>query len=156
MIVTHNAVSKISTSTHQSIWDSKHFAGTYHFVEIAKWTVLTSHTESRGITASSDLDVLCTIQTVLYLHHQESAASAFASVHLWTPQAYFLSPIMWPPKKGASSIMTSLYSTADPSSMPNHTTSPAWGACIVKSGLAVISILRPFTAPRMAMQFKMN
>lgn len=43
--------------------------------------------------------------------------------------AYLLSPMMWPPKKGASSTTFCRYSTGEPSSTRISTTSPAWGAC---------------------------
>ena len=43
--------------------------------------------------------------------------------------AHFLSPMMWPPKKGAISTMICLYSTAAPSSIKILTISPPWGAC---------------------------
>ena len=45
------------------------------------------------------------------------------------PYAYLLSPMMWPPKKGASSTTTCLYSTLSPSTALKPATSPACGAC---------------------------
>lgn len=54
------------------------------------------------------------------------------------PGAYacLLSPMMWPPKYGASSTMTWWYSTGAPSSTRNATTSPVMGACRGAGGTA--------------------
>lgn len=62
-------------------------------------------------------------------HQHMHAPDEIYSTTLACAHACFLSPMMWPPKKGAISTMGWLYSTGCPSSTAKLTISPACGAC---------------------------